>query len=340
MPIDAELEQAWAALQADPDRPQGLRTFPITISGTGRVRAACAFPGGEEAILVDLSGIQWPQPLELPRGDGFVVSRLPDSEGVGLVLVRRPTANVALFTLMAADVVRGLEPLGGVAPARRLRWVVERVRAWQAFMSRGADPRLGPEAERGLIGELAWLGRMLDAGVAPPLAVGAWRAPERGLHDFDHAPLGAIEVKSAVGGPGFPVTVTSLEQLDADRRQPLALVGVRLRPDPGALTLPEQAAALLGRLAADDPTAAALAANRLVQVGLLPGTEGAYIARYAIGEVLLVPVVAQFPALTPASVPATVVGAQYVLNLDALRDRSVDPQAYLISNGWVADGRA
>jgi hypothetical protein len=143
-----------------------------------------------------------------------------------------------------------------------------------------------------------------------------------------------------VGGPGFPVTVASLEQLDADRRQPLALVGVRLRPDPGSLTLPEQAAVLLGRLAADDPTAAALAANRLVQVGLLPGTEGAYIARYAIGEVLLVPVVTQFPALTPASVPATVVGAQYVLNLDALRDRSVDPQAYLISNGWVADGRA
>jgi hypothetical protein len=340
MPIDAELEQAWAALRADPDRPQGLRTFPVAISGAGRVRAACAFPGGEEAVLVDLSGIQWPHPMELPRGDGFVVSRLPESDGVGLVLVRRSTANLALFTLMAADVVRGLDPLGDLAPALRLRWVVERVRAWQAFMSRSADPRLGPEAERGLIGELAWIGRMLDAGVAPPLAVGAWRAPERGLHDFDHAPLGAIEVKSAVGGPGFPVTVASLEQLDPTRRQPLAMVGVRLRPDPASLTLPERAAALLKRLEAQDPTAAALAANRLVQVGLLPGTEAAYVARYAVGEVLLVPVVEPFPALTPGSVPSTVLGAQYVLNLDALRERSADPLAYLISNGWVADGRA
>jgi hypothetical protein len=339
MPVETELEQAWAALRTGSDRDRGLRVFPVAVSAVGRVRAACAFPAGEEAVLVDLSGIQWPSPLELPRGDGFVVSRLPAGDGVGLVLVRRSTANLSLFTLMAADVVRGLETLGDIAQTLRLRWVVERVKAWQAFMSRSAEPRLGPEAERGLFGELTWLGRMLDAGVAPPLAVGAWRAPERSLHDFDHAPLGAIEVKSAVGGPGFPVTVASLDQLDPMRRQPLAVVGVRLRPEPDAATLPALAAALLARLRALDLAVGALAANRLVQAGLLPGTEATYIARYAVGEILLIPVFDPFPALSQASVPPTVLDAQYVLNLDALRERSVDPRVYLISNGWVADGR-
>jgi hypothetical protein len=335
MSVDEELQRAWSALAVDPGRGPGLHAFPVAVSAVGRSRAARLFPGGEEALLVDLAGIEWPRPLELPRGEGFRVARLPDVSGAGVVLVRRPTADVALFTLMAADLVRGLDGLGETPPARRLSWLIARVRAWQGFMAQGRDRTLRRDAERGLYGELVAFGRMIDEGAPPGRVLEGWRGPDDGLHDFDLQQGGAIEVKSSVDGPGFPVTVTSLEQLDPAGRQPLAVLGVRLRPDMAGRTLPELASALWGRLQSVDPVMAEAFALRLVAAGLLPGTDEAYRTRFAVGELLLVPVVAPFPALCRDCVPAPVQSAKYVLNLDALRGRAVDLGRYLADTGWV-----
>src|SRR5688500_18175411 len=121
--------------------------------------AARRFPATAEALLAGFVGVSLPAAEKLPAAAGFAVHCVGAYGSPGelwLALSRQPSGKQDLFAAMVANVVDALNTARAGDSKHLLQLFLSRVRAWQAFMRRGALP-LGPEAEAGLVGELCFL---------------------------------------------------------------------------------------------------------------------------------------------------------------------------------------
>jgi hypothetical protein len=224
---------------------------------------------------------------------------------------------------MACDVAGALDADTGAAEPRALRVFLGRVRAWQAFMRKGAQP-LGPEAEVGLVGELMTLSTFIEAGVPADTVCTAWLGPLDGLRDFEMG-TGGVEVKSSLSAAGFPARIGSLEQLDDSVRQPLFVVGVRLRQVANGKSLPGLIESMRD-IVRGDSEAERLLSERLVAAGYFDAHSSKYTRQFVGAGTRIVEVAEDFPRLTPGRVPAGVSRASYEIDLEKAPgvDMSVD----------------
>ncbi|WLD14673.1 PD-(D/E)XK motif protein [Planctellipticum variicoloris] len=320
-----QLLAAWRAL--DSTSPvEGWRTIDVACSGPCRARAGRYFPGNEESLLIRFVSVRVPPTDQLPRGRGFVVSRvetwLEGEPGEWLGLRRQRAGSLELFALMASDLVSLLAESPAADEARLLSRFLGRIRAWQEFMRRAADGVLTAEAEVGLAGELELLGQLLALGVLADVCVAAWEGPADGLQDFRFG-TGAIEAKSTLAFQGFPAWIGSLDQLDDAAVQPLFLAGVRLSAVPTGRTLPEIAADLRDVLA-EDAAASIEFGNRLLQAGYREEFAERYTRRFSLIGVRVLTVGDGFPRLTRGLVPPAIRAARYEIDLDLVTDGNVD----------------
>lgn len=333
-----DLEVAWRALSIGEEARDGWRTITVGSGGSFPIFAARFFPGAQEAILIDFGAVPLPLDPQLPHGKGFTVGRVPDANRPAsnlLALRRNPNSSIDLFTVMAEDVVDALlNAPGGRSREKAVQIFLARIQAWQDFMKRGRDRKLSPERELGLVGELFAIRGAVKAGLTPETALTAWEGPADGLHDLQFG-AGALEVKSCVAGRDFPVTISSLQQLDPTLSCPLFLMGLRFAHSDRGQTLPQVIDEVRTFLTQEEPEAGSLFNLRLLQFGFLPGTEDLYDRRFILNEWLVLPVGDDFPRLTAATVPMEIHAAQYSLNLHPLRDRAVPLRAALVSLGMV-----
>lgn len=309
-----EFAVAWESLSGTGDEP-GWRTIPVTPAGRCRLSAGRRFPGNQEALLASFLTATMPAGEKLPDGQGFSVERV-DPHGDGktwIALARAPSGGSELFAAMVADVAGALDAESGADEARLLRIFIGRVRAWQEFMRKGAQS-LDPEAEVGLVGELLTLAAILGAGLPAANACEAWVGPVDGLRDFELG-TGGLEVKSTLAAVGFPACVGSLDQLDDTARQPLFVVGVRLRQLDSGRALPDYVEMLRDVVRGDDE-AERILSERLVAAGYFDAHASRYSRRFTQAASRLVEVVENFPRLTLGRVPAGITRASYEIDLD------------------------
>ena len=181
-------------------------------------------------------------------------------------------------------------------------------------MNRHRESVLSAENEQGLFGELVLLERMIEAGLPPRDVLDAWRGPVDGLQDFILG-SGGMEVKTTLSVSGFPATVSSLEQLDDNLRQPLFVVATRLALRSSGMTLPEMVDVIRGRLDGDREALETFDI-RLMQAGLLGSTLSRYTRRFLHASSAILCVRDDFPRLTRANVHPVVRKARYELDLD------------------------
>jgi len=312
-PID-EFVLAWKSLSGVLER-EGWRSIPVTPAGSCVLQAGRHFPGNEESLLAGFSPAKIPAAEKLPEGCGFTVERV-DPHGDGktwLALTRKESGSVELFAAMVCDVAGAMDAEAASGEERLLRVFLGRVSAWQEFMRKGTQA-LEPEAEIGLIGELTFLGALIEAGVPAPLAVEAWVGPLDGIQDFEIG-TGAVEVKATVSTSGFPAKIGSLEQLDDSIRQPLFVAGARLSQTESGKNLPEFAETVRQMLMGD-PGAERLFAERLLAAGYFDAHTDRYPRRFVLAGTKVVEVADGFPRITPGTVPAGVKRAIYEIDLD------------------------
>jgi hypothetical protein len=314
-----ELHAAWRAL-AEQVNAEGWRTIRIASSCTCPVLAGRHFPGNEESVLIGFPSIRASLCDRLPRGRGFVVSRAQlRRDGIGRVwiaLSRQGTGRLDLFTMMAVDILSSLEGLRGVDDERLFQIFLDRIHAWQYFMSRDTDFMLGPEAELGLFGEIEFLRHVISVGMEPTQAVEAWQGPLDGLHDFVLG-TGAIEVKSSVSPAGFPAVISSLDQLDDSLVRPLFVAGLRFVLGVSGRTLPENVRDVRDALRTH-ARAMTTFDSRLVHAGFFDAVAERYTRRFSLTRETIVRVSDSFPRLTRACVPAEIRQARYEVDLDLL----------------------
>jgi hypothetical protein len=320
-----ELLSAWRALGGSPGGTEGWSTIPLALTGPRRLRAGRHFPGDEEALLVGFTSVHVPPAVQLPQGQGFLVSQIElGAEGnswLWLALSRRTDGSLEMFTMMALDVIGTLNSGSATTEDRVFQVFLSRIRAWQDFMRRGTDTTLDSEAEIGLFGELVFIRSMMDAGLPPTVAIEGWFGPLNGVHDFVLGG-GAVEVKTTIAATGFPATIGSLDQLDDSARQPLFLAAVRIRLDASGMSLPAIIEDTRTRLG-EDPAAHHTLNIKLIHAGYLDAFSEHYKRSFAQVATKVLRVEEGFPRLTRTSVPAQVMQARYELNIDGINAGAV-----------------
>lgn len=329
----AGIAAAWAALREESGQGKGWRTIPLEDRDTWQLIAGVRHPGGEEAILVGFAAGSPVADSDLPRGGGFQVERARKLESprmaVVIALTREPAASLELFEAMVENVTDLLHRHENSTPARLLQIFIGRIRAWQNFMSRPKSARMSDESELGLFGELVVLEALLEAGVPDVDAVACWQGPFDGLHDLAFEG-GAIEVKTTQSSAGFPVRISSLEQLDEAIVPLLFLAGVRavLRTD--GVTLPELADRLRQRLA---PAVQSGFDMRLLHAGYDPTLADEHVRRLGCAELRLVEIGGDIPRLARSTLSPAIRAAVYDLDLDLIDAARLDLAAALSQLG-------
>ncbi len=315
--IDAAvLETAWTALSEQQHSEPGWQSIQVAQGRTYSVLVARDFPSNSEAVLVGFISSSIPGSLHLPSGKGFEVTRIAHKQGpwnVWLALSKAASGSIELFTTMVTDLLSTLHSRDDQTTIQ-LEPFLSRIHAWQSFMQRDLDGRLGSDAETGLFGELVILEALAKQGVKPAEALTAWKGPAHGLHDFSLS-TAAIEVKTAAASQSFRANIGNLDQLDDSVQTPLYLAAVRLETGPGGRTLPEFAGDI-GELFPDDGETYDLL---LLQAGLLRSRAATYRKKFICKEIRLLLVSDHFPRLIRANVAASIVHATYTIDLDMLQ---------------------
>lgn len=332
-----ELLSAWRALGGSVRKTEGWTTIPLSLTEPQRLRAGRHFPGNEEALLVGFTSVSVPPAAQLPQGQGFLVSQHSlGSAGGGmlwLALSRRVSGSLEMFTIMALDVIATVNSGSTTAEETLFHLFLQRIRAWQDFMRRGADTTLSSEAEIGLFGELVFLRSVMDAGLPSTVAIEGWFGPLNGVQDFVFGG-GAIEVKTTIAPTGFPAVIGSLEQMDDSTRQPLFLAAVRICLDPGGMSLPsliEDTRALLR----EDPIAQHMLNIKLIHAGYLDAVSEHHKRTFTHVSTRVLRVENGFPRLTRANVPTQIIAARYDLNIDGINANAVAVRAALDQLGVI-----
>lgn len=309
------LVRAWRAL-AQREAGEDWRFVHLAGIGPVSVEAGCHFPLGREALIVSFPG-SWPvSHAQLPEGKGFDVTCIEGETAfmgkTAFALVRRPEGSSDIFACMVVDVLRTLEAAAAIAGGEALSAFLERVREWQAFMSRTHRP-LSSDAQVGLLGEL-WILKMLVESSLGVAALHCWQGPLRAAQDF-HIRAGAIEVKSTVRTGSFLARINSIEQLDGERA-PIFLCGLRFEESTDGTSLSNLVNELRDRfgLAGVQRRFEAL----LLVMGYLDEHAVLYGRMLALKEAKAVRVEGDMPRLSRASLPTAIRSAAYVLDLDAL----------------------
>lgn len=330
---------AWASLSNSGEAEPGWQAIYLPSAGPVEVQAGRSSPGNAEAILFSFPTARLARSERLPIGQGFSVERIDTANDgdLKLALTRQAAGSVELFAAMACDVVGAIDEASaaGVAETGLLRVLIGRVLAWQQFMSRGAK-YLSPEAELGLVGELAFLLCLLDSGVPAGEILKGWVGPDDAPQDFILGE-GAVEVKATMSSSGFPVKIGSLEQLDDAVASPLFLAAMRFTRAEGGLTLPQFVDDIESRLMTTELSAANYFRERLVACGYYGGHSGRYTRTFALKETRVLSVSEGFPRLTTGSVPLGVTKAIYEINLDHAEEFRLDLQVALNLLGVLDD---
>lgn len=309
-----EFVVVWESLAGKSDE-KGWRCIPVAGIGPCDLMVARRFPENEEAVLVHFPSVKVPVGEKLPEGRGFTIERVdPHCDGKSwLALTRKESGSYELFAAMVCDVIGAMGVEARSGEERLLRIFLGRVRAWQEFMRKG-NHALDSEAEIGLIGELSFLAKMLEAGVPKLMAVEAWVGPLNGIQDFEIG-TGAVEVKATVSTSGFLAKIGSLEQLDDSIRQPLFVAGIRLLRTESGKNLPEFVEAVRQALQ-DDTGAEVLFSDRLLTVGYFVNHASQYARRFSLAGIRVIEVAEGFPRIVRGMVLNGIHRVVYEIDLD------------------------
>ena len=314
-PID-EFALAWRALSDDVPG-EGWRSIAVNPAGPCTVMAGRRFPCNEEALLAGFRHASIPSAETLPEGYGFDVSRA-DPHGDGktwIALTRKESGSVELFAEMVGDVAGAMDAAVAGGEEAILRALLTRVRAWQEFMRRGVQA-LSPEAELGLVGELAVIEGLLGAGLSALAVVEGWMGPLGGIQDFNLG-YGAIEVKATLSEKSFSAKIGSLEQLDDGILKPLFLAGLRFSQRESGRSLPD-IAAQLSDLFWQFPGAGQGFSDRLLSAGYHASHAASYRRRFSLEMIKVLEVGDGFPRIVRGDVPGAVLCVKYEIDIDRI----------------------
>ena len=200
---------------------------------------------------------------------------------------------------------------------------------WHHLLRGAGSGILADEAQKGLIGELEVLRRLLLPTLGGFAAVQSWLGPMDAPKDFEVGRL-AIEVKARRGAANPFVTINSASQLDESGCDALFLAVIEVTsaaPDAaGAVTLTQVVDAVYEALRSDSPGALEIFESRLAAAGFR-GDDDYSDCRWIVGGYVTYRVDGEFPRITAYQIPQGIGDVSYRVALPALAPFEVDHDA-------------
>ena len=243
---------------------------------------------------------------------------LSDSDELGtrtLGLKLRDSAHQDIFHTLCVDIVSA--SAGAASEVEAVDIALRRTWRWHHLLRGGRSGLLSPEAQKGLIGELLVLERVLLPLLPVSVSVAAWIGPLDSPKDFEVGRL-AIEAKARRGGAQPYIAISSEHQLDSDGVDDLFLHVVELSVAPesaeGSFSVTDLAERVRRRILADDPGIEGAFDGLLAAAGLRE--EDNYSdSQWVEGHSRVFAVHAGFPRITPSAIPPGVQHARYSVDL-------------------------
>lgn len=209
-------------------------------------------PRADVALVLQLTALPTPVP-DLPKLKNLEI-RFQTLPGGPILYIRlKDNAQRELFETLCRDVVVAAEL--AVTEAEALERAVGRTFRWHYLLRGGKSEILSEEAQKGLIGEIEILKRLV-AGLGAKTALMAWTGPSGAPKDFE-LKADCIEVKARRGASQPFVKISSEHQLAdvIDRRLWLAVLAVDRVQSPHGKTLTEIVNDVTGQLEQTEPSA-------------------------------------------------------------------------------------
>ena len=279
-------------------------------------------------------------PRRLPKLRGLQVeTRLPEEGPHGLLVIRLlEREQREIFHRLCLDIVAAT--VAAKAEEEAVERFLGRTWRWHRLLRSGRDGRLSEEEQRGLAGELRFLGRHLFPTLGIAVAVRCWTGPLDAPKDFEIGRT-SVEVKARRGTATPQVPIASEHQLDSSGVGSLLLYVAEVTAateDTVALTITEIAEEVRSVIAAREPAAIELFEERLLSMGF--DWEDDYSdKRWFTGREHLFEVREGFPRITASMVPGGVQNVHYSISLPECESFRVDISELknLLSGGSCGD---
>jgi hypothetical protein len=259
---------------------------------------------------------------------GLRLFRSVDDAGALLVLSLEEPSRRDLFAQICSDVVLSLVRSEDEGERDLLYELSGRLAAWRMFLRDQSDG-LDRHEVVGLIGELLVLDRLLDRSSD---ALGTWKSPDDGLHDFERRGS-ALEVKTSLGS-ARRVHISAIDQLDASGLRSLNLAHVRLIERTDGLSVIDAVDRIEARLTGDRDRREFR--NALLRRGLAPNADQKEPRVECVGIEIYV-VSNGFPCLTGASIPVGISEVVYDIDVRSLAPFATDADGVLDKVGGSAN---
>ena len=325
----SECAQVWKDMEAirHPGNP-GLLRRRIRPDSNLDIFLGLEKPAGHRMLLLRLSQVDadtLPAPATARNIELLIHGNVGHGEAVlELRLVDR--AYQEIFSILADDLINVL-----VATRTEISAVesfTARFQSWQQFFARSGPAGLGEEAQRGLYGELWFLGNCLMETLDHLSAVSAWTGHGRTAQDFQLRDV-AVEVKATTAKQPQHLSIASERQLDDTGVGALFLFHLSLDVRRGDdRTLPVMVDAL--RAALGEHTASR---TRFEESLLMAGFIDAHRSRYdhtayTVRQASVFHVRDDFPRLVETALPSGVGNVRYSVAVSECTRFAVDREFF------------
>jgi hypothetical protein len=271
--------------------------------------------------------------------------RLPRLKGIDIAVTNGETKDTAILALrlqdssqrdlfyrLCIDIVASAS--SAVSEGEAVAATLARTWRWHHLLRGGSDQRLSEEEQKGLIGELTVLRRLLQRLSACD-AVQSWRGPLGAPKDFEIGRV-AVESKARRGAAVPYVAISSEHQLDTTGVDRLLLVVHEVdqvpADSPEGYTVTEVARSLSQVLVDADPASGASFESLLMSAGFR--WEDDYSdAKWLVGRELFYRVASGFPSITPACFAAGVLNVRYSVALHECEPFLIDAHEFEVLGG-------
>jgi hypothetical protein len=256
--------------------------------------------------------------IDLPNLKGIDLAHLPSTPGPGtetLLLKLIDAEQRDLFRNLCIDLIESTRGCSDESEA--VSMVTGRAWRWHHLLRGGSGGKLSVEQQKGLIGELMVLERVLLANMDASDAVQSWTGPLGSPKDFEIGKIG-IESKARRGMASQYLTISSAFQLDDNSVDSLYLCVSDLNPAPSdsidSFTLSDVCSRVLDVIATSDPGAISVFENLLAASGF--GWEDDYTDRtFVEGTHRAFRISDGFPKITPGNCGPGVSEVRYNISL-------------------------
>ena len=287
--------------------------------------------GADRGVLLTLRHAAESAPAApLPKLRDIEVTLSPPDHTNAQILVLKllDPGQQDIFHTLCQDIISAASRADSEAQAVSV--ALMRTWRWHHLLRGGRGTALSPEEQKGLLGEMLVLERLLLPRMGASAAVAAWRGPLGSPKDFEVGRV-AIEVKTRRGGATPSVAITSEDQLDESGVDSLFLYVIELDDAPAdavdGLTIGDVSDRVRERLLSLDPGAAVLFDTLLSAAGLRPEDDYSN-SHWLEGLSRLYLVTGEFPRIARSEVRPGVSHVRYAISL-------IDCESFVTSVGTL-----